>query len=348
MDIPTNTPLRHIPDDYCPPGSAAWFTLGEGLDAGKRLFYYDYVCGQGEPEATVLMVHGNPESSYTYRSIRDALIASGRCLRLVAVDHIGFGLSDQADFEMVDMHHAANLQQVVSFLDLRQVSLVVHDWGGPIGIAALLEEHWRVASVVVLNTTVFPMPRAGLRYTNFPAPWLNWASIPRLIPHWLWGGVAGYVVSHASPQSTMRFLFNCCRYMAAYGLRRLQVASPEYVWSEALRSPANARSSMRNVRQTPVWGWGYRYVDARHGVQDNHAFYRRIQAQLPRRWANLPAAGFFGRWDPCGKQEVVAQWHRALPRMAQATWCFDDCGHFIEEVKGVEIAEQILALGSGS
>ena len=350
--IDSNTPLRQPPTDYCPPGSGHWFTLPEGRDAGKKLFYYDHRCGGSEvgetAAATVLFVHGNPESSYTYRHIRDDLMASGKPLRLVAMDHIGFGLSDQADFEMVDMHHAANVLQLVRHLDLRDLSLVVHDWGGPIGVGALIEDEWRVRDLLVMNTTIFPMPATGLTYTNYPLPWLPWASTPRLIPDALWGGVAGYVVSHAAPQGNLSFLSGVAAYLLKHGLRRIEPGTPEYVWAEALRTPANARSSKRNVRQTPVWGHGYTYTDARHGPQDNREWYRRMQAEVPARWGaagrNIPVRGFFGQWDPCGKDEVIAQWHAALPNMANATRTYPEVGHFIEEYKGSEMAVALLEM----
>ena len=104
--IESNSPLRRPPSDYFPAGGARWFVIPDGRDAGKKQFYFDHCTAPGEAEATVVFVHGNPESSYTYRHIRDALSASSRPLRLVAMDHIGFGLSDQASFEMVDVHHA--------------------------------------------------------------------------------------------------------------------------------------------------------------------------------------------------------------------------------------------------
>ncbi len=53
----------------------------------------------GEPDETIVFVYGNPESSYTYRRIRDVLAVSSRPLRMIAMDQIGFGFSDQASFE---------------------------------------------------------------------------------------------------------------------------------------------------------------------------------------------------------------------------------------------------------
>jgi pimeloyl-ACP methyl ester carboxylesterase len=108
--------------------------------------------------------------------------------RIVAMDHIGFGCSDQATYEMVDMHHARNLGEFVQALDLREITLVVHDWGGPIGIGALLLTPERVTNLVVLNATVFPIPRDGLTYENFPIPIVfPWSRTPKMVPDRLWG-----------------------------------------------------------------------------------------------------------------------------------------------------------------
>lgn len=96
--------------------------------------------------------------------------------------------------------------------------------------------------------------------------------------------------------------------------------------------------------QTPRWGHGYSYEDPRLGTQDNHAFYRHLQARVPLAWRDRDSAGFFGAWDPCGKPEVVEQWHEALPRMVAHTRVFPDHGHFIEEYRGPAMALAILAM----
>lgn len=348
MKIESNTYLKCPPDDYWPADSANWFSIPEGLDAGKKVFFYDHVVGEGAPEATIVLVHGNPESSYTFRHIRDALLESGQAVRIIAMDHVGFGLSDQATFEMVDMHHSNNLLQLVRHLDLEAVTLVVHDWGGPIGVGAFSQEPARVRNLLVMNTTIFPMPDDGLTYGNYPIFWLSWSITPKIVPDILWGGVAGYVVSHASPQGTVRFLSNIGRYLLLHGAGLIRSGTPEYVWSEALRPAMNAKSSKRNVLQTPHWGHGYRYVDAVHGEQDNHAYYRAMQETVPKAWGpegqNIQVCGYFGQWDPCGKDSVIRQWCAALPQMAKEIHKFPDVGHFIEEYKGREMAASILRM----
>ncbi len=351
--IASNSPLRVIPLDYFPEGaveSADWFTLPEQstYDAGKRLFYYDYRTTSAEPEATIVLIHGNPENSYTFRDLRDTLIASGRPMRIVAVDHIGFGLSDQTDFEMIDMHHAENLLTLVRHLDLQDVTLVVHDWGGPIGIGAFSQEPDRVRNLLVMNTTIFPMPDEGLTYTTHPSEESSWSSTPDRVPDEVWGGLAPAIILNSTSEGLNQTSATLARYFRQFRDNRFPEASAEYVFSEQFRSVANARSSKQNVRQTPVWGHGYTYEDSVHGLQDNNAFYDRMQQVVPREWGpdgrNIDASGHFGELDPVGKAEVIAQWHEALPQMAERTFTYPDVGHFVEEVKGPEMAQSILEM----
>jgi pimeloyl-ACP methyl ester carboxylesterase len=344
----SNSPLQNPPADYFPAGSDNWFLIPEGKDAGKHLFYYDYSVGPGEPEATVVLVHGNPESSYTYRHIRDSLIESGKSTRIIAMDHIGFGISDQATFEMVEIHHSDNLLQLVRYLDLKDVTLAVHDWGGPIGVGTFIQEPWRVKNLLVMNTVIFPMPSDGYTYRNYPISWLPWCNVPKVIPDVLWGGVAAYVVSHASPQGALPFIAKVSWYCLKHALHLFPKGTPEYVWSQMLRSRANSKSSQRNVLQTPHWGNGWTYHDPAHGVQDNKGYYQRMHRDVPAVWGpegqNIKVCGYFGHWDACGKKSVILQWQEALPQMKDSTFEFPEIGHFIEEYKGPEMAASILEM----
>ena len=342
IEVPTNSPLQSPPDDYAPVGSERWFTIPSGLDAGKQMFYIDHRTGAEPARATVLFVHGNPECSYTYRHIRDGLIASGLALRLVAADNVGFGLSDQASFEMVDMHHAANLAQLVEALDLRDVTLVIHDWGGPIGVGAFLQRMDRVTRLVVLNTTIFPMPPDGLTYENFPMRVFPWCKTPRFIPTAAWGGMAGALVTGPVGASVPALLLRAGRRSAVFALHRIPAGTPEGVFSEALRARPNVLSSQRNVLQTPVWGHGYRYVDPTHGLQDNSDFYRKLQTEVPLHWRGLPAVAHIGSFDPLGKESVIDQWVDAIPGLEVHRYA--EVGHFVAEAKGPEIAASIANL----
>jgi pimeloyl-ACP methyl ester carboxylesterase len=353
ITVKSSSPLKLLPEDYCPAGSEQWFRIPEGNDSCKLLFYSDYsITGESEV-STVLFVHGNPECSYTFRYVRDALIEEGAPLRLVSVDHIGFGISDQASFEMVDMHHAENLSQLIRHLDLQNVTLVVHDWGGPIGVGAFLGQMDRVCSLIVLNSTIFPMPPDGYTYANWPLRWIPWCTFPTITPDSLWGGLAGYIVLNSNPAPIALSFVRSYIFQLRFALGRIPLNTPGYVFSESLRSKQNARSSKRNVLQTPKWGYGYSYEDPTLGHQDNHNFYRAIQEQVRSSWGpdgrTIPAAGHFGEYDPCGKASVVQQWQEALHMMSSNTHVYASAGHFIEEHKGPEIAASILAVnGLGS
>lgn len=114
------------------------------LPAG-RLHYVDE--GRGE---AILFVHGTPTWSYEYRHLVRALSPTYRC---VAPDHLGFGLSERpAGFGYTPAEHARNLAGFVDALGLGRFTLVVHDYGGPIGLPLCLDYPERVARLVLLNT----------------------------------------------------------------------------------------------------------------------------------------------------------------------------------------------------
>ncbi len=107
--------------------------------------------GAGQSE-TVLCVHGNPTWSFHWRTLIAA--CRDRC-RVVAPDHLGCGLSDKPplDFRLAD--RIRHLTTLVESLDLHNITLVAHDWGGAIGLGAALKAPERYARFVLLNTGAF-------------------------------------------------------------------------------------------------------------------------------------------------------------------------------------------------
>jgi haloalkane dehalogenase len=100
----------------------------------------------------VLLLHGQPTWSYLYRTVIPVLVDAG--LRAIAPDLIGFGRSDKptdpTDYTVA--RHVAWVQSLVTGLDLRDITLVAQDWGGPIGFSVLAAEPDRFARVVAANT----------------------------------------------------------------------------------------------------------------------------------------------------------------------------------------------------
>jgi len=123
---------------------------------GLRLAYLDQ--GQGLP---VVMVHGNPSWSYLYRNLVSHLQDRYRC---IVPDHIGCGFSDKPqEYPYRLRNHQQNLEQLLDFLNIERCVLVVHDWGGAIGMGWAGTHAQRVAGVVVLNTAAFRSPLMPLR-----------------------------------------------------------------------------------------------------------------------------------------------------------------------------------------
>jgi haloalkane dehalogenase len=119
------------------------------LDAdGLRMHYVDE--GEGDP---VLLIHGEPTWSFLWRRIVPKLAPHARA---VAPDLIGFGKSDKptdVGWYSYD-RHVASVERVVLELGLERITLVVHDWGGPIGLRVAVEHAERIDRIVILDTGI--------------------------------------------------------------------------------------------------------------------------------------------------------------------------------------------------
>ena len=103
--------------------------------------------GQGKP---VVMIHGNPDWSFSYRHLIKALSKTNRC---IAPDHIGFGLSDKPEnFSYTPEDQAKNFEKFMESLNLSDITLVFNDWGGPIGLSYAIAHTEKVSKLVIINT----------------------------------------------------------------------------------------------------------------------------------------------------------------------------------------------------
>jgi haloalkane dehalogenase len=128
------------------PFTSHWRTL----DAGRYHFVDE---GEGPP---LLFVHGNPTWSFYWRNL---ICAFRDQHRVVAPDHLGCGLSDKPqDYPYRLQVHIDNLVELIDALDLQNITLCGHDWGGAIAVGAALARPARVARLVLLNTAAFPPP----------------------------------------------------------------------------------------------------------------------------------------------------------------------------------------------
>ena len=131
-----------------------------------RLHYIDE--GQGE---TVLCLHGEPSWSYLYRKMIPLLTPKDRVL---AMDFLGFGRSDKPankDDYSFALHHDT-LAGFIKALDLQRINLIVHDWGGLIGLTVASEIPERMARMVIMNTG---LPDGTARMPDAYHRWLEFA-----------------------------------------------------------------------------------------------------------------------------------------------------------------------------
>lgn len=118
--------------------------------------------GQGEP---LVLVHGDPTWGYLYRQIIPPLARQHRC---IVPDHMGMGKSSvpAAPYPYRLAHHIANLEHLlIQHLDLSAMTMVLHDWGGPVGLGVATRHPTRIKRLILMNTWAFaawpggPFPR---------------------------------------------------------------------------------------------------------------------------------------------------------------------------------------------
>jgi haloalkane dehalogenase len=122
---------------------------------GLKYHYIDE--GHGDP---ILMVHGNPTWSFFFRSLIKALRSDHR---VIAPDHMGCGLSDKPPSSRYDFRLQSRIEDLGALMihlkPDRPVTLILHDWGGMIGLAWALEHLHQIGRVIIMNTAGFFPPR---------------------------------------------------------------------------------------------------------------------------------------------------------------------------------------------
>lgn len=139
------------------PISAAFPFESRYIDVlGSRMHYIEE--GSGAP---ILFLHGNPTSSYLWRNVIPHLSGLGRC---IAVDLIGMGRSDKPPLEYRFVDHARYLDAFIAALDLRQITLVVHDWGSALGFHYAARNPNKVRAIAFMEAIMRP-----ISWDEFPA-----------------------------------------------------------------------------------------------------------------------------------------------------------------------------------
>lgn len=225
------------------PFQSHYMTINE-----HQLHYID----EGEGEVLVF-VHGTPLWSFVYRKLIKQLSANYRC---IALDHLGFGLSNKPkDYHYSAQQHAKNLEQFIKSLNLKNFTLVVHDFGGPIGLNYALNYPLEIRQLVVFNTWMWsnendpefqkmrkiiasPLVPFLYKYLNFSAKML----IPKA-----WGSASK--LSKTIHKQYCKPFGNASERMGALGFRNALLN--EQAWFESLWEK---RANLKQIPALLLWG----------------------------------------------------------------------------------------------
>ena len=250
-----------------------------------------YVDEGKKDETTTLFLHGNPTWSFFYRNAILAWKNYGRC---IAPDHLGCGLSDKPDdsrFSYQLKNHAENILELVDSLKIDKLNLVVHDWGGAIGMTAFSSTPDRIKKIVLLNTAAFPSSNVPLRILFCRLPLIGKFFVRAL------NGFAGPATWMASakgmsPDAKKGFLF-------PYNNWKNRVA----IWNFVRDIPYEKNHISRSVLEST--------------------------AQKLKVFDTTPKLACWGMKDFCFHQGFLKEWQNYWPSMQ--THKFEDSGHYILE-----------------
>ena len=255
--------------------------------------------GKGDP---VVMVHGNPTWSFHFRSLVAALRDRRRC---IVPDHVGMGLSDKPGDDRYDYTLKSRVDDLEALLEhagaKERVSLVVHDWGGMIGMAWAARHPERVERLVILNTAAFRLPEGK--------------ALPREL-WWVRNTPLGALLVRGLNEFVEGSIRRCT----------VRPLPPEVAeeYRRPFRSWGERRSVQRFVQDIPLAPGdpAWPVVEA-------------TEAALPR-FADRPMLICWGMKDFVFDADFLAGWTRRFPEARVHR--FEDAGHWILEDKPGEVA----------
>ncbi len=283
------------------PFASHWSELPDG-----RMHYVDEMPkpSDGGPVQTLLFVHGNPTWSFHWRRLILALRSRFRC---IAPDHMGCGLSDRPRRFLRLDDHLENLCAFIDTLHLDRITLVAQDWGGAIGLAAMLQMPERVERIVLFNAGAFP---------------------PRYIP-WRIRGCRVPVVGQLAVQGANVFSRAALRMTLARRKKLDPAVAAGYL------APYDSWSNRR-----AVYGFVYDIPTGPH--QLTWQMLAEIERGLPT-FADRPIALIWGMRDWCFRPDCLERFISAWPHAEFHR--LSDVGHWVVEDapdEALEIVERFL------
>jgi pimeloyl-ACP methyl ester carboxylesterase len=271
-----------------------------------RLSYLDE--GAGEP---VVMVHGNPTWSFYFRNLVTALRDRFRC---IVPDHVGCGLSDKPPASEYDYSLKSRIDDLGTLLDhlgvKGNVTLVMQDWGGMIGMGWAARHPERVKRIVASNTGAFPLPKAK------PFPWSLWLGRNTRLGAWL--------ILKRNLFCKLAVKWNVTRKPLPDDVRRMYLMPYD--------SPEHRIAVLKFVQTIPLSPKDRGY-DIVKGVESSLEKFRDVPTML-----------LWGMKDYVFDEHFLRDWQRHFPHAETHTW--PDCSHYLFEDAGEEaIAKVVEFLG---
>ena len=282
--------MRFRPDPRLYPFESRWLTL----DDGSRMHYIDEGSGP-----VLLLLHGNPSWSFLYRKIVPRLSGRFRC---IAPDLPGFGLSTaHPGHGFTAREHADAIVAFIDVLDLRGASVMMQDWGGPIGLRAAQLRPGRIDQLIIGNTFGWPLNRPGPRIFSAvmggPLGRLGALAINGVVRWFFSAGVVNRL-----PRDVMKM------YLAPFRSRASR--QPTYVFPRQLTAAgsllAEVERDLSAIADKPVLIlWGDRDFAFKAHEQN------RFRTAFPRhRNITLRGAGHFIQEDaPEAICDAIEAWH---------------------------------------
>ncbi|WP_348789178.1 alpha/beta fold hydrolase [Leifsonia sp. NPDC080035] len=277
---------------------------------GFRMHYID----EGQADApVVLMLHGEPTWSYLFRR---QIMALRKRFRVIAVDHMGFGKSETpSDRSYWLQDHISNLEALVLELDVRGISLVMHDFGGPVGMGLAVRHPDRIAAVVSVNAPT-PLGQPDLldvlTANGTTSPWFQW------IVNAHNSGDLEPILQHLD--------YNILSTLKLNGFEDNSIITPTWIkaYGAAFGSPEECRGAI---------GWALGFATGQHVFEQPTP---AIAAQL----ANTPALAVWGTADSTlDPKHFLPLFSQAFPsgRIEE----LPDAGHYSPEDAPERVAQLI-------
>jgi pimeloyl-ACP methyl ester carboxylesterase len=261
---------------------------------GRKLSYLDE--GSGDP---VVMVHGNPTWSFYFRNLVLALRDNFRC---VVPDHIGCGLSDKPPLDLYDYalkSRVDDLEALLEHLGLREnLTLVVQDWGGMIGMAFAARHPERIKRIIATNTGAFHLPKT------------------KKLPRTLW---LGRNTRLGAWMILKRNAF--CKFAAKWCVTRTKLpADVKAMYLAPYDTPEHRVAVLKFVQTIPL-----QPSDPGYDIVSDTA------ASLSK-FRHTPTLLLWGLKDFVFDHHFLEEWKRHFPHAEVHTWA--DCGHYLLEDAG--------------